>query len=596
VLSFVSSVAEVVEAATGPSVDAALLDLMASPARALDGVKALRQAAPHLPLVVVTADSDEHVGRAAISLGAQDFLIASELAPRSLERSLRYAGDRLSLQRALQGERADLAASRASMVGLIEANADGLIVLDRAGMARFANPAAEILLGRGEKELVGQQLGLLLESERAAEIELRSRDGQLRVAEVRIAPVNWDGEPAFLASLRDVTERKRGERTTSRSAESFRALAEAAPDPIVVHRGDVVVWVNRAFTRLMATGPHGALDYGHVSSWLEISERDRHIFLAPEPTGDAHAALLRTPSGVQVPVEVRNYRVVFDGVDVTLTLLHDLAAREKKARLRAQRERLAALGRLAANLGHEINNPLSYVVSNLSFLSHQLSGLSERLAAATAEELQTPRTAEHTVLAAELEEACSAAADALEGAERVAAIVRDVRVLSRNEGRELNVVRIPDVVQSALRIARGKLVEVAHVSLDLKDVPSVRANDTALLQVFVNLLVNAADACSELAAERHEVDVACFTDGDGRAVVEVRDSGPGISQEVRDHLFEPFFTTKPAGSGFGLAISFAIVESLGGSLVLESRGPRGAVARIVLPPAPFGPPAVLAEP
>jgi signal transduction histidine kinase len=287
---------------------------------------------------------------------------------------------------------------------------------------------------------------------------------------------------------------------------------------------------------------------------------------------------------------VRSYRVVFDGVDVTLSLLQDLAAREKKARARAQRERLAALGRLAANLGHEINNPLSYVVSNLSFLGHQLGGLSERVAAAAAEAAQTLRLADQAALAAELEEARSAAADALEGAERVAAIVRDIRVLSRNEGRELNVVRIPDVIQSALRIARGKLAEVAHVSLDLKDVPMVRANDTALLQVFVNLLVNAADACSELAAERHEVDVACFSDVEGRAVVEVRDSGPGISKEVRDHLFEPFFTTKPAGSGFGLAISFAIVESLGGNLALESRGPRGAVARIVLPPAPFGPP------
>jgi signal transduction histidine kinase len=114
----------------------------------------------------------------------------------------------------------------------------------------------------------------------------------------------------------------------------------------------------------------------------------------------------------------------------------------------------------------------------------------------------------------------------------------------------------------------------------------VRANDTALLQVFVNLLVNAADACAEVPSERHEVRIGCFTDGEGRAIVEIRDTGPGISDHIRERLFEPFFTTKPAGSGVGLAISFAIVESLAGTLTLESDGERGAVARVVLLPAP----------
>jgi signal transduction histidine kinase len=364
-----------------------------------------------------------------------------------------------------------------------------------------------------------------------------------------------------------------------RSAESFRVLADLVPDPIVVHRGDAMVWSNQAFDRLVGAESFESARAGSLSSWLETVEGELEGALTGEPPEEILSAVVRTCRGSAVPVEVRRYPILFGGADATLSLLRDPAAREQETRARAQHERLASLGRLAANLGHEINNPLSYVVSNLSYLATQLADLGARVAAARDDELAK-------ILAPELEEARSAATDALEGADRLAAIVRDVRVLSRIESRELTLLRIPEVLESAVRIARGKLIEVAQVSLALQDVPSVRANDTALLQVFVNLLVNAADACAELPSEGHEVRVGCFTDGEGRAVVEIRDTGPGISDHIRERLFEPFFTTKPAGSGVGLALSFAIVESLAGTLTLESDGARGAVARVVLLPAP----------
>ncbi len=243
-------------------------------------------------------------------------------------------------------------------------------------------------------------------------------------------------------------------------------------------------------------------------------------------------------------------------------------------RERTRRERLVFLGRLAASLGHEIGNPLSYVVTNLGYLRERLGELGERAAVESAAEL-----------AADVAEARSAAADALEGAERVTAIVRDVRTLSRGESREVGAVRLHDVLESALRIVRGRLVDVAQLALTLEDVPLVRASDTALLQVFVNLLANAADACAEMPGQRHEVSVRSFTGADGRVVVEIRDTGPGLSRAVLSRVFEPFFTTKTSGSGLGLAISAAIMESFGGSLTLDAAGACGALARVVLSPA-----------
>jgi len=571
-----SSLEDFLESVAERGYDAVLLEIAPFEDESLDEVKAVRLLVPQLPLLALVPDGDEELGRAALLLGAHDYLAGSDLTPRALERSLRHAGELLALQRALKGERADLAASRASMVGLIEGNADGLVVIDRSGVARFVNPAAAALYGLREREIVGQTLELPLAADGTSEIELLARDGRPRVAEVRVAPVSWDGAPAFLASLRDVTDRRRVEHTVQRSAESFRTLAEAARDPIVVHRGDAMIWGNRAFARLLAAESHEAAQVESVSSWLSPDGGVDAENPAADVPGQPMSAVVRRRGGVAVPVEVRRYRILFDGAEATLSLVHDLAAREQRARARAQHERLASLGRLAANLGHEINNPLSYVVSNLSYLGSLLNELGARA-------VSDPSLA---AVCADVQEACSAAGDALEGAERVAAIVRDVRVLSRIESRELRPLRVPDVLQSAVRIARGKLAEVAQVSLALDDVPAVHSNDTALLQVFVNLLVNAADACAERPSPHHHVSVACFSDADGRVVIEIRDTGPGISEQIRRHLFEPFFTTKPAGSGFGLAISYAIVESLNGKLTLESDAPHGAIARVVLPPAP----------
>ncbi len=471
-LRLVTDRARLASAGASPC-DAVILGIGLAEARGVEDVRAVRVALPDLPLlVVVAADTDEELGGAALRAGADDYLVASDIASRSLERGLRHARERFAWRRTLE-----------------------------------------------------------------------------------------------------------------RSGEGLRAAAETTSVPVVVHRGDTVLWANEAFVDLLGETSLAAVRRETVSSWMELGGES---LFPDEPGSRPRPAAVRGRGGVAVAVEVRRHAVFFDGAEATLSLLDDAADRERRAHSREQHERLASLGRLAANLGHEINNPLSYAVSNLRYLAAQLNELSERAEAAV-----VPGDARSIDAARELEEARRAAADALEGSERVAAIVRDVRVLSRIESRELGPVRIADVLQSAVRIANGKLGEVARVEVALQETPPVHANETALLQVFVNLLVNAADACAELPAEDHAVRIAGFTDAEGRAVVEIRDTGPGLADEVRKRVFEPFFTTKPSGSGFGLAISYALVESFGGILTLESDGLRGALARVVLPTTTKEEPAAL---
>ncbi|HZH79268.1 MAG TPA: ATP-binding protein, partial [Archangium sp.] len=118
-------------------------------------------------------------------------------------------------------------------------------------------------------------------------------------------------------------------------------------------------------------------------------------------------------------------------------------------------------------------------------------------------------------------------------------------------------------------------------------------DETRLGQVFINLLQNAVQAMSELDAARNVLRVATYTGPGGEVVVEVQDTGAGMSREVLARLFEPFFTTKPASTGLGLSVSHAIVTSLGGTLRAESREGVGTTLSITLPAAvdrPHDPP------
>jgi CheY-like chemotaxis protein len=122
---------------------------------------------------------------------------------------------------------------------------------------------------------------------------------------------------------------------------------------------------------------------------------------------------------------------------------------------------------------------------------------------------------------------------------------------------------------------------------DYGAVPRVRTDETRLVQVFINLLSNAAQCLPEARSDVNEVRVSTRTDERGRAIVEVTDNGPGISSDVQKRMFDPFFTTKAVGvgTGLGLSVAHAVVTSSGGHIECESLPGRGTSFRIVLPPA-----------
>lgn len=229
-------------------------------------------------------------------------------------------------------------------------------------------------------------------------------------------------------------------------------------------------------------------------------------------------------------------------------------------------EKLAAAGQLAAGVGHEINNPLSFIQGNLRFLKDRL--------------VERPELLRGYEGSGELIE-CIDEAD--EGARRIAAIVRDLRTFARSDTTTVEPVDVRGALEFALSMAGPQLRHRARVERDLQAVPAVLANEARLGQVFLALLVNAAQAMKDGDAATNRLLVRTVRQGDF-VRVSICDTGGGISEDVLPRVFDPFFTTKPVGqgTGLGLSIAYGIVTEIGGRIEVESAPGKGASFHVSL--------------
>jgi ligand-binding sensor domain-containing protein/signal transduction histidine kinase/CheY-like chemotaxis protein len=255
------------------------------------------------------------------------------------------------------------------------------------------------------------------------------------------------------------------------------------------------------------------------------------------------------------------------------------ANRELDENLRALREaqsqlvhagKMAAVGTLAAGVGHEINNPLAYIVSNLEFATTEAAGLGREVPAGTP-------------VGRRLEDMERALREALHGAERVRRIVQDLRTFSRGDEEARGPVDLHAAMDSAAKLAGNELSARARLVKQYGESAWVDGNESRLAQVFLNLIINAAQALPEGQASQHEVRLVTRRDAE-RVVAEVRDSGCGIPPEVLGRIFDPFFTTKPVGvgTGLGLALCHRFVTAMGGDISVESEPGKGTVVRVTL--------------
>ena len=255
-------------------------------------------------------------------------------------------------------------------------------------------------------------------------------------------------------------------------------------------------------------------------------------------------------------------------LDITERKRAEEALRKSQAQLRMA-DRLATVGTLSAGVAHEINNPLAYTLANLSYVRDALARLPEGLPGIDVKELR------------------SSVDEATEGAERVRRIVRDMKTLSRMDDERVGPVDVEAALDASVNMAFHEIRHRAQLVKDYGHVPLVRCNEGRLVQVFLNLLVNAAQAIAGNAPERNEVRLATCVDAQGRVAVEISDTGVGIPEEILPRIFDPFFTTKPVGvgSGLGLSICHSLIAGMGGEIEVASKVGVGTRFLILLPAA-----------
>jgi two-component system, NtrC family, sensor kinase len=398
----------------------------------------------------------------------------------------------------------------------------------------------------------------------------RAKDGTVFPVELTSGKLSLGDRPVAYAVMRDITQRQDAERQLARSEASFRALIEGMPDGVIVHRLGVIVYMSPSARRMLGYSLDERVDGVMAIEIVHPDDRERvlarwtEMVARGEPAPALEERLLRK-DGTSVAVEVVAHRTVFDGDYAVLAIARDVSARKEIESQLVMNDRLASLGRLAASIGHELNNPLAYVLNDVEMMHRQIGR------AATIDDHTAERLRQHTTLIQE-------------GATRMRDIVRDLKRLARGDVERPAPIEIQGILEVCMSMAEREIVSRARLVRDFGDGAVVSGSEALLGQVFLNLLLNAAQSIAHGEAADNEVRVTVRYVSSGRVAIEISDTGSGISPENRDRIFEPFFTTKEGdGTGLGLTICHRIVTLAGGTLSAHANGGRGTMFRVTLP-------------
>jgi signal transduction histidine kinase len=312
-----------------------------------------------------------------------------------------------------------------------------------------------------------------------------------------------------------------------------------------------------------------------------LQRNDRSIAEIPvvviTADASAKAAAVHAESYVKKP---------FGAGDIVNAVERVLLERDRKALSShlEETERLAQLGIIAAGVGHEINNPLSFTMGNLELSNALVSALKREVSSLRDFGSALDYSQTFANIDEKLDRLASLIRDGRTGAERVRLIVRNLQSLGRRSEDMRSRLDLRKVVDSAISIVWSQIKSRATLRRVYSDVLDVAGDETRLGQVFLNLLMNAAQAIHDATPETNLIVVTVRQESES-AVVEIQDSGVGMSKAQEARAFEPFFTTKGQGEGTGLGLSISrdIVSAHGGEITVRSEPGQGSTFTVRLP-------------
>ena len=555
------SLAAGIEKVRQTAFDAVVLDLNLPDSRGSDTVGRLREAAPELPIVVLSALDDDTTIYDTLHCGAQEYLnkdAALNLLPRTIVH-------------AIERNRVDLALKQSTdrWFALFEHNPVETIVVDREGCVTDLNAAKRTsgdrlpavgdrmyvdYAARHERDMRGELMQCIETGKTRNFPEQKYQD---KVLSINIAPFPKDNSEGAIIASQDVTERKRGEEEIERLAR----FSSENPNPILRASADgSVLYANEAAEPLLKSW-RSAVGKRLPRKWRDRVER---ALDSKESQHTRAKCKGRTISLTLAPVADEGYINIY-GLDITEQLALETQLR--------QSQKLESVGTLASGVAHEINNPINGIMNYAQLILDELGPDSP---------------------------ASEFAAEIGKETRRVATIVRNLLDFSRPRKQGHSPARTCDIVETALSLIRSVL-QRDQIALEVdvpEDLPKLKCRSQQIQQVLMNLLTNARDALNEkyrgydddkivLISTRAIADLGSRISesedkkAEGAAIhnpqsavrITVEDHGPGIPKRVREHLFDPFYTSKrpDKGTGLGLSISYTIAKEHGGELSVESK-------------------------
>jgi len=508
---------------------------------------------------------------------------------------------------------------------LSERSADIILVSNVEGIIRYASPSCQRVLGYTPDQLVDRvafdfvhpedipAVQSVMESIWAhtrepmtLRVRFRNRIGDYRVIEGIGARISIESIPeGIVLNARDVTDRVTAEELAHRLAAAVEQVSESI---MITDTEGRILYANPAFAHL--TGMDCADIVGQSTAVL-------CSVLTPAP--DTRGLVDAVASGVVwsgtfggrhrlgrachvectvAPIRDSNGRVI-NYVSVARDVTEE---RVREAHLR-QSQRLEAIGSLASGIAHEINTPIQFIGDNVHFLASTLSELLpalqelSKVRATTGSEgnigdsRRLPRDTDTLDLDYVIEEIPRALNQTREGIDRVISIVKAMREFAHpgGHGEHRTEIDLNRALEGALTVCRNQIKNVADVRTDFDvKLPPIPCYANELNQVFLNLLINAAQAIQEVydkTGDRGWIAVRTVHEN-GSALVAIGDTGSGISESAREHIFEPFFTTKPVGRGTGQGLAIArsvIVDKHKGSITFDTVEGSGTTFYVRLP-------------
>lgn len=461
---------------------------------------------------------------------------------------------------------------------------DVMELSDQEARLFYANPAWAEAFGYPVSDVVGRTAGELLRDSESplhdsafyqftlatlqqgkpwlGSLACRHKEGKRVFVEVHVAPFTAadHGFQGNFAVRRDTAHRAERDRALAASHSEFRAVLSAVADGVVVLREGRIYFANAAFSNMVGHDESDVIGRSYVEF---IHPDDRVQFVAESETRMTRVRILARDGSTRFAEISPGGAVSFEARPATILLSRDTTDYRVAQEELAHAKKLSALGSLAAGVAHEINNPLAYLKLNL-------------------EQLRSSASARGSEDAFAIDEA-------LDGAERIRRIVTELHQFSASDGNgPAEAVDVAKAIGSATNIALNQIRHRAKLVRDHESGLFALAREGPLVQVLLNVLVNAAQAIPlQSDMQDHTIQVVSRRTSRGGVQILVSDTGVGIPARALPKVFEPF-SSKPRGegAGLGLVISKRIIDALGGNIRIRSQVGRGTTVEIELAAAP----------